>query len=111
MTMRLSEQEVRKIDAFWANELGCLPEDFHDVGVGVTERQVTDDLYVHVFYRLERLQVDCSPSLHKDNRVCSKQDSKALLSAPLLIPSMRHASWCTKQIPIKLAGAADDTRR
>jgi hypothetical protein len=27
--MRLSEQGIRKIDAFWANDLGCLPEDFH----------------------------------------------------------------------------------
>src|SRR5262245_32936009 len=66
MTIRLSEQGLRKIDAFWANELGCLPGDFHDAGVGVTERQVTDDLYAHVFHRLERLQVDCSPSLYKD---------------------------------------------
>jgi ribosomal protein S18 acetylase RimI-like enzyme len=68
MTMRLSEQGVRKIDAFWANDLGCLPEDFHEAGVGVTERQASGALYVHVFHRLERLQVDCSPSLYGDVR-------------------------------------------
>jgi len=66
MTIRLSEHGVRKIDTFWANELGCHPEDFYDAGVGVTERQVTDDLYAHVFHRLEWLQVDCSPSHYKD---------------------------------------------
>jgi len=68
MTLRLSEQGVRKIDAFWANDLGCLPEDFHEEGVGVTERQASCDPYAHVFHRLERLQIDCSLSLYEDVR-------------------------------------------
>ncbi|MCI0388459.1 MAG: hypothetical protein MOB07_06805 [Acidobacteria bacterium] len=64
MTMRLSEEGLRRIDAFWANALGCLPEDFYKTGVGVTEREASDDLYTHVFRHLKRLQVDCSPSLY-----------------------------------------------
>jgi ribosomal protein S18 acetylase RimI-like enzyme len=68
MTMRFSEQGIRKIDAFWAGDLGCLPEDFYEAGVGVTERQASGDLYAHVFHRLERLHVDCSPSLYEDVR-------------------------------------------
>src|SRR5262249_53060373 len=68
MTMRLSEDGVRKIDAFWANELGCLPEDFYKTGLGITEREANGDLYAHVFRRLEWIQVDCSPSLYKDVR-------------------------------------------
>jgi ribosomal protein S18 acetylase RimI-like enzyme len=69
MMMRLSEQGVRNIDAFWANTLGCIPEDFHTSGVAVTERQAIDTTYVHVFQRLERVQVDCSPSLYGDVRI------------------------------------------
>ena len=64
MTKRLSAEGVRRIDAFWANELGCLPEDFYKTGMGITVRESSDDLYAHVFRRLERLQVDCSPSLY-----------------------------------------------
>jgi ribosomal protein S18 acetylase RimI-like enzyme len=66
MTMRLSEQGVRKIDAFWANEMGCAPEDFCKAGVWVTKREASDTTYAHVFRRLARLQVDCSPALYGD---------------------------------------------
>jgi ribosomal protein S18 acetylase RimI-like enzyme len=69
MTMRLSEQGVRKIDALWANTVGCLPKDFYEAGVEVSKRQESDSVYVHVFHRLERVQVDCSPSLYGDVRI------------------------------------------
>jgi len=72
MTIRLSKEVVRRIDAFWANDLGCLPEDFYQTGVGITVREASDDLYAHVFRRLERLQVDCSPSLYGDLRSAIK---------------------------------------
>jgi len=68
MTMRLSEDGVRKIDVFWANDLGCLPEDFHKAGLGIAEREASGPLYTHLFRRLERIQVDCSPSLYKNVR-------------------------------------------
>jgi len=68
MTMRLSEEGVRKIDAFWADDLGCLPEDFYKTGLGITVREANWDLYAHVFRRLEWIQVDCSPSLYQDVR-------------------------------------------
>jgi hypothetical protein len=69
MTMRLSEQGGRKIDAFWANTVGCLPEDFYEAGMEVSERQASDAAYAHVFQRLGRVQVDCSPSLYGDVRI------------------------------------------
>lgn len=68
MMMRFSDEGVRKIDAFWAEVVGCLPEDFYKTGVGVTERKASADLYAHVFLRLDRLQVDCSPSLYEEVR-------------------------------------------
>jgi len=72
MTKRLSEEGVRIIDAFWANDLGCLPEDFYKTGVEISIREASEDLYAHVFRRLERLQVDCSPSLYGDLRSAIK---------------------------------------
>src|SRR5262245_3700421 len=72
MTMRLSQEGVRRTDAFWANEMGCLPEDLYKTGVGITVRGASDGRYAHVFRRLERLQVDCSPSLYGDLRSAIK---------------------------------------
>jgi hypothetical protein len=68
MTMKLSEDGVRKIDSFWANALGCRPENFYETGVGVTEREASSELYEHIFRRLKWLQVDCSPSLYEEAR-------------------------------------------
>src|SRR5215475_12944077 len=67
-----SEEGVRRTDAFWANEMGCLPEDLYKTGVGITVRGASDGRYAHVFRRLERLQVDCSPSLYGDLRSAIK---------------------------------------
>src|SRR5215475_10907524 len=49
-----SEEGVRRTDAFWANEMGCLPEDLYKTGVGITVRGASDGRYAHVFRRLER---------------------------------------------------------
>jgi ribosomal protein S18 acetylase RimI-like enzyme len=68
MTMRLSEEGLRRIDAFWAKGVGCLPEDFHKKGVGVTAGEASGELYAHIFHRLEWIQVDCSPSIYGEVR-------------------------------------------
>src|SRR5262245_8889087 len=72
MTMRLSQEGVRRTDAFWANEMGCLPEDFYKTGVGITVLEASDELYAHAFRRLEWLQLDCSPPLYGDLRSAIK---------------------------------------
>jgi GNAT superfamily N-acetyltransferase len=68
MTMRLSEEGLRKIDAFWAKGVGCLPEDFHKKGLGINADDVSGELYAHIFHRLEWIQVDCSQSIYGEVR-------------------------------------------
>jgi len=72
MANRLSLEGVLRIDAFWANAFDCRPEDFYKTGAGITASEPSDDLYAHVFRRLERLQIDCSPSLYGDLRSAVK---------------------------------------
>jgi hypothetical protein len=60
----LSDSAVASLDAFWADETGCDPGDFHATAMLIAERRAADgSQYVRLFRRRQHLQVTCSPAL------------------------------------------------
>jgi GNAT superfamily N-acetyltransferase len=64
MNTRFSQSAVAIVDAFWAQELCCRPEELEEPGIGLIECPSWDGSpYAHLLWRLDRLQIACSPSL------------------------------------------------
>ncbi|MBO0726640.1 MAG: hypothetical protein J2P52_13640 [Blastocatellia bacterium] len=58
---KLSDIAKETVDAFWAADTGCRPEDFDTEAVAVVERPSDDGSeYAQFFRRKRRLQIRCS---------------------------------------------------
>ncbi|MBO0860095.1 MAG: hypothetical protein J2P21_16820 [Chloracidobacterium sp.] len=61
---KLSDTAKETVDAFWAADTGCRPEDFDTEAVAVVERSSDDGSeYAQFFRRRRRLQIRCSASI------------------------------------------------